>query len=285
VTERDQAALGGDGNVHPAEERTVTDTPTAPTDTTERPDWACVLHRPPQEGWPWRQADRGYRTCGPCLDRLRAHLAEVRDRYHVLDARPGAQAGDGTRGAPGFGSKPPANVHIIAMTDSRSSQTARMWRGADGKLHAEDEHPPISIQSALDTLAWDLSDQLDIEGPDPSASVDRLARWVDVRLDLVTRHGDATLETARVLRQLTAALRPVTGEPRARRIGSCPEVIDTVPDLGWAPAYAEDPGVDIVCGQSLYAPPRGDTIRCRSCHASWPREQWLQLGQALQATA
>lgn len=100
---------------------------TARHDTPEPPPGACLLHHPPAPGQHWVLADQGYRTCSGtpdrpgCLDRLREHLVEIRDRYHRLTARP--QAGsrpEWGRGAPGFTSRPPASLHVIAMRDPRS---------------------------------------------------------------------------------------------------------------------------------------------------------------------
>jgi len=42
------------------------------------------------------------------------------------------------------------------MTDPRSSEVARTWRGADGRLHREAERPPLSVFGVLDTLAWEV---------------------------------------------------------------------------------------------------------------------------------
>lgn len=239
------------------------------TDTPDRPANACILHRPPQEGWPWRLSDPGYRTCGPCLDRLREHLADIARRYRLLDATPSASVGDGTRGAPGFRSKSPASDHVIALRDPRSSQTARTWRGGDGRLHLEDERPALSVWGELDGVCWALAEALDMPGPEPRSSVDDMLRWLDHRLDHATR-DEVCVELSRVLRGVLAALRPVTGDPRPRRIGSCPNIPD--PDTGER------------CAQPLYAPPRGDEIHCHACDRVWPREEWLRLGDLLQAS-
>lgn len=243
----------------------MTDTP----DDNERPAAACILHRPPREGWPWRLADPSYRTCSHCLDRLRERLADIGKRYRRLDPTPGA-TGDGTRGAPGFGSRSPASDHVIALTDPRSSQTARTWRGSDGRLHLEDERPALSIWSALDTVSWEIAEALDLQGPDNGLTVDEQLRWIDHRLNMATQ-SPVCVEVSRVLRLILAALRPVTGDPRPRRVGKCPNVVD------------ED--TQQPCGQALYAPATSDTIRCHTCTAEWPRSQWLELGLALQADA
>lgn len=239
------------------------------TDTPDRPANACVLHRPPQEGWPWRLSDQGYMTCSPCLDRLRAQLVDIGTRYRRLDPTPGAQGNDGGRGAPGFGSKSPASDHVICLRDSRSSQTSRTWRGGDGRLHAEDEHPPISVWGELDSACWATAEALDLEGPDTRLTVGEQLRWLDVRLNMITQHV-VCVDVADTARRVLAALKPITGDPRPRRIGSCPNIPD--PDTGER------------CAQPLYAPPRGDEIHCHACDRVWPREEWLRLGDLLQAS-
>lgn len=239
----------------------MTDTPS------DRPANACLLHRPPQEGWPWRLADQGYMTCSPCLDRLRAQLVDIGTRYRRLDATPGAQGNDGGRGAPGFGSKSPASDHVICLRDSRSSQTARMWRGGDGKLHSEDEHAPPSVWGELDSACWSIAEALDMPGPDDGLTVAEQLVWIDRRLDHATR-DPVCVEVSSVVRGILTALRPVTGDPRPRKVGTCPCLVDGQP-----------------CDAPLFAPAVGDLIRCRACQAEWPREQWLALGQALQGVA
>lgn len=234
------------------------------TDMIDRPQDACILHRPPLDNRSWVRADPGYRTCSGCLDRLRQHLREVADRYARLDPSPGA-SGDHGRGAPGFGSRSPASDHIIAMTDPRSSRTAKAWVGGDGRVHCEAEHPPLSVHGELNTLAWVIADERGIAGPDDRADVPALVRWIDAQLDWATR-CELCSHIAEVVRGLLAQLRPVTGAPKPRYIGSCPTALDD----------------DTVCGTRLYAPLRGDTISCRGCGRRWSRPEWLHLGQVLQ---
>lgn len=247
-------------------------TPTPDTDL-ERPTWACHLHRPPMEGQEWRPADRGYATCATCLDRLREVMADIGKRYRVLDATP--QKGAGGRGAPGFGSRSPASEHVIAFTDPRSSQTAKVWVDRAGRPVREDEWPPVSIRGELDILAWDAADRLGMAGPHERADVADLLRHLDSRLDLITRDAALVVEVAFTLRALQAALRPVSGDPRPKFIGLCPELLPE-PD---------EQGVPLVCSARLHAPLRGDEVRCRSCGSVWTRDRWIELGRSLQVAA
>ena len=263
---------------------TITVQTSEPITEDDRPDYACCLHRPPDEGYDWKPADEGYRTCSPCLDRLRSIMRDVRTRYQRLDPSPG-RGGDGSRGAPGFASRSPASDHVIAFTDPRSSQTARVWVDRAGRACCEDERPPVSVRGELDILAWDVAEQLGHDGPDDRADVAALLAWLDGKLDLVTRDAGLSEQVARTVRALQSVLKPLTGEPRPRYIGHCPAVVEVCPDLGFRPAYDADPGVPVTCGARLYAPPRGDRVVCRHCNAKWPREAWEALGRALQAAA
>jgi hypothetical protein len=195
---------------------------------------------------------------------VRETLRDIVRRYGELDPTPGAGF-DGGRGAPGFGSRSPASDHIIAMLDRRSSPVAHTWVGGDGKLHRELERPPLSVWSVLDTAAWGIAEERGITGPDPAADVGDLVRWIDAQLDWVTRR-ELVVELDGDLRGLLAQLRPATGDQRVR-IGTCPNL----------PEHAEQE-----CGAPLFAPLRGDTIRCGACGRTWPRPTWERLGQMLQ---
>lgn len=60
-------------------------------------------------------------TCEPCIDALARDLGETVSRYGLLDASPSGGISDGGRRAPGFGSRPPGKVHVMALTDDRTS--------------------------------------------------------------------------------------------------------------------------------------------------------------------
>jgi hypothetical protein len=239
------------------------------SDSPTKPSGTCILCPPPREGGSWRLADSGYTTCHPCYRRVHEALIEVADRYAMLDATPGA-SGDGGRGAPGFGSRSPASDHVIAMTDRRSSSVARVWVAADGRVHREPERPPVSIWGALDGAAWAIAEEHHLDGPPAAAGVYELTRWIDNRLDYVTR-GPLVADLWADLRTLLGHLRPVTGDARFR-IGTCPNTIDTGEHT-------------IECGAPLHAPATGDTIYCpnRACSRAWSRAEWVELGRLLQS--
>lgn len=249
----------------------LADAPYAPPASTETdaPADRCLLCPPPRPGRSWRLSDRGYRSCSSCLDRVRERLAEVGKRWAALNPRPGA-SGDGGRGAPGFGSRSPGSDTVIAIRDWRSSRRACAWVGADGRVHREAEHPPLSVLAELWTLAHYVAQARGLTGPD-HVRVPDLVRWLDGQLDWITRQ-DGVVAFDRVLRELVAQLRPLTGEPGAKRIGTCPNTVDEG-------EFTRE------CGAPLFAPLKSDEIVCRACGRRWPREEWLALGRVLQAAS
>jgi hypothetical protein len=243
----------------------VSDTPDTQPD--QRPAHACLTCAPPKTR-AWWPADPGYRTCSTCYDKIRELLAEINRRYMQLDPAPGGSGEHGSRGAPGFGSRPAASPHIITMRDRRSSSVAHVWVGKDGRVHQEPERPPLSVPGVLDTLAWDVAEHRGQDGPDPRWRVHQLVAYLDSNLDWSTRQA-SVVDLSDALRALAAQLRPVTGEPGRRHIGLCPVVID-------------EGETTRECGARLYAPLKGDQIECGACGETWAREKWLRLGDLLQ---
>jgi len=194
--------------------------PGVSSDPLARPSGACVTCPPPR-GRAWTRADDRFATCTSCYDRLRTSLAEIAERYLRLDPRPGAQYESGSRGAPGFGSRPPASVHVICLKDPRSSQDSRVWLGKDGRVHREEEHPPLSVHGVLSTLCWEIAEHRGVSGPGDRDDVYALLKFIDRSTDHVTRHAELAVEVDTQLRDLVSALRPLTGD-RRRRIGKCP---------------------------------------------------------------
>jgi hypothetical protein len=156
------------------------------------------------------------------------------------------------------------------MRDRRSSPIARTWLGRDGRLHQEAERPPLSVHGVLHTLAWDIAEARQQHGPPERADVHELVRYIDVNLDWATRQAGIA-EADQQLRALVAQLKPVTGDPGRRHIGVCPNVLD-------------DGDTTRECGARLFAPLRGDEIVCGTCDRKWPRDEWLRLGDLLEAS-
>ena len=258
-------------------------------DAVDRPSSACVTCPPPR-GQAWTLADPKHATCSDCYLKLRERLAEIGERYLCLDARPGASFEAGSRGSPGFGSRPPINLHVAAMRDPRSSQDARVWVGSDGRVHAEATRPALSVHGALSTLAWAVAEHRDVAGPEDRADVFVLLRFVDRHIDYITRHADLAVEADRALRELSGVLRPVTGDAR-RRIGLCrtevyrddtdtAESDDVVTDPEDVVADGDDVASVVRCGVPLYAPVQFATdeeIVCSGCGTRWPMHAWIDM--------
>lgn len=228
----------------------------------DRPENACLTHKPPREGQSWRIADKGYRTCGSCYDRIHSWLSpltmDVADRpdsipglYALLDPQPGH--GDAGRRGPGFSSRSPASDHVISMRDHRST-----------RLLPEDPH---SIPGVLRAWCVMLADERDLALP--SLNVGTMAGFLDAHLDWITRQ-DWVDDLHAELRELHSQLKTAGGEPR-HVVGACPNTIDE----GEHTRY---------CGARLYAPLYGDAITCWACNRTWARREWLRLGDLLDAS-
>jgi hypothetical protein len=229
---------------------------------TDRPSGACVTHRPPRDGHPWRLPDPGYACCSPCYDKIHRMLSplavdddgrpdSVPALYAILNPRPGSVGDSSGIRPPGFGSRSPANDRIIAMRDKRS---VRLATG-----------DPHSVPGVLISWCTALIEERGLVPPE--RSVPAMCRFLDAHLDWVTRQSwleDFYTE----LREIHAQLRAV-GAAR-RRIGSCPTTIDEGDHTR-------------LCGAALLAPLHGDTITCPGCGREWQRIQWLRLGQLLDA--
>ena len=101
-----------------------------PSPALTRPPGTCLTHRH-SEGRGWVMAHESYKTCDGCYDRIRDTLKDITRRYLSLNARPGASTDHGSRGAPGFGSRPAASPHIISMRDWRSKSHEVAMDGID----------------------------------------------------------------------------------------------------------------------------------------------------------
>jgi hypothetical protein len=158
------------------------------------------------------------------------------------------------------------------MRDRRSSSTAKAWVAGDGKVHLEQERPPLNAVSELEREAVDIAERQSMDPPNPDSTLDELIRFVDRHTDWITRHADVVVELDRVLRALLAQLRPATGDKRPAKIGDCPNVLDRGDKTE-------------VCGSPLFAPGgSSETISCHSCGRRWERSEWLRLGDLMAAS-
>lgn len=219
----------------------------------------CVLGCRASDGYPY-QALGGYQACEPCAGRLRGVLDEIVERYTVLSLPAAAlpRPAPGARRAPGFGSRSPANDHIIALRDTR---TTAVERG--------DPHNALAVLHAWAVMVREERRQLPAVG---AVTVSSEAATLRFEWDWITRQPWVT-DLAGELRQVAGQLRNATGERGTRRIGLCPvELVD------------DGTGAIYLCGTELRAPLAGDTVRCWGCGASWGRQDWLRLGGLLNAS-
>lgn len=217
----------------------------------------CVLGcSDPGTGQAW-PAEPGWFACPRCADRLGVLLADVFERAAVLtdpeELPPGGDAT--TRGAPGYGSRSPARDDLLAHGDVRTKWTEDAGYGALAVLHSwarilREDHDaatpdgPATLSSEYGTLRWHW---LKILG----------ALWLDEFAD----------ELHELHAQLCAA--DARDRPRTWRVGPCPNVLQR---------YRTQLGqlVTIECGATLRLRLGSDTITCRACNTSWPRERWIK---------
>jgi len=255
-----------------------TTTETDDRDPLQRPDWACALHSPPRRTGAWIPADSGYVTCSSCDQQLRERLDDIAARYLQLDSRPGGQGGYGSRGAPGFGSRPPCNLHIVSMQDARSSSDSRVWLGGDGRVHREAQRPPLSVYGSLNCVGWAIAEHRGVDGPGDHEDVHGLLRFIGRHVSYAARHVELIVELDHAVRDLLGQLKPATGDAR-RRIGTCPAAVERVDVDEYGMPVEADPAR---CDAPLYAPTNGaDTIVCGACGTRWERADWLRLGDLL----
>lgn len=252
----------------------MTTAPQAP-DALTRPSGSCLLCRPPLGTRSWRRAYSGHLTCESCEDKLGQRLGEIANRYEKLNPRPGSVGDLGGRGAPGFGSRSPASEHVIVMMDARSSTVAKVWVGADGRIHQESERAPLSIYTALLGEVYDIAERREMALPDPLIRVRHLTEWLERHVIWLTAQ-DSVVEFAGILKQLTKQLRPVTGDRPKRPFGFCPNTLNV------------DTEHTRTCGGPLFPPlVTSSIIRCQACGREWDRvkDEWAQLGKLLKNAA
>jgi hypothetical protein len=290
----------------------------APTpNAMERPQWACLLCPPPSSTRTWTKADAGYVTCDLCLDRLRATLHEVTKRYYQLNTRPGANADLESRGAPGFGSRPPASEHIIVMRDRRSKSCEVAY---DGTVY---EDWQLSEDPENDEEAWSHRLPKGVEGP-----LERPGKYTKAREVWFAADGRGHQEQERPPRSIHGALDSMCTMVAEDR-GMTP-TFGTVADLSrWLDRQLDyvtrqDWVVDVSaelhellaqlkpvtgdkrhkigkcpntltlddgeatreCGHPLYAPTanaKDETIRCGGCGRTWPPATWARLLDMLES--
>jgi hypothetical protein len=176
-----------------------------------------------------------------------------------LDATPGV-SGSSDRRAPGFGSKPPCNLHVVTMRDTRSrpDPVVDVWYGVLAGTDKPDTTRPMrepsgqarSVEVALANVASGLWDHLAMAGPDlpngdvTAGGVEGLAGWLHAHVAALTAHPQAGV-IATFLAELVEQLRKAAGDPRDRPVGRCVEMRQR---------WVGDSEV-VECGAPLFMPP------------------------------
>lgn len=149
--------------------------------------------------------------CTRCTNRIRRDLDTVGRLRHQLDPTPGRTGSNGR--APGKpGSKPPANLTVIAMSDVRS----HIRIGDDGTHDPDDV---ACIDADLLTEARWVIEERDLHPPMRDA-FDSL-RVLNIHFDWIVRHPRAD-EFAAVIEGCARGLRGVLRDWPDAAVGTCP---------------------------------------------------------------
>jgi hypothetical protein len=187
----------------------------------------------------------------------------------VLTIRRGA-GGMGDRHAPGFGSQSPAWDDVIAATDYRSlpGQVVREILNDRGEIDYEDDEEmnafARSILASLHGISRVIAEERGRQWP-KRITVESECRFIRAHLDWYAAQPDID-ELYADLKELHGYVQALdqNGEHKPKMVGKCPHLLK------------QD-----YCGNRLYAPPNGDTIKCSKCGRQWPRDEWLRLGRLL----
>lgn len=176
-------------------------------------------------------------TCWPCHDGLGQSIGEVAWRYVRLDASP-SRAGDLGRRAPGFGSRPPLNIHIAALRDRRTTPD-RLGEPHNAHRMLGSWANYVRVERSQDYVL--------------SEGLAGATNYLLANLDWITRQGWVP-ELAAQVRVVVSQLRSATGEPNPKPVGWCIEPIITAGTFtDW-------------CNHPLFPPHEGElNIRCGGC--------------------
>jgi hypothetical protein len=192
-----------------------------------------------------------YRGCDRCRNEVLRWLGSIEADFVRLNTAP-VSAPFGSGGSGAFGSKSPANDHVIAMLD---------WRSAANAVNQDDrEGAPLSVPAVVGEWSEYVWRDPSCEDGRPGTVGEGLA-YLRRKTDWLMQQ-DCASDYARDVRDLYVQLRG-HAEPK-RKIGECPG------------EYA--PG--LTCEAPLRAAPEDDVIPCYSCGARWVRP-WHDLRAAM----
>jgi hypothetical protein len=189
-------------------------------------------------------AEAGAYTCERCRMHLVRQLADIEDYLAIVTAVPGRSGDRGPIGRQ-FESRPPLWLDVVAMLDWRTELNGP---GADDVL---DEIPNVwaDLDGWSRIVQEEHPDQPRGDGP-----------WfLRTRCDWICRQPWCD-EFAGDVARVHGALRRACGDAPARAFAHCPQVVD-----------------GSVCDGPLVMFEDGGGAQCRTCRASWRRDQLLDL--------
>lgn len=208
-----------------------------------------------------RAAETGTLLCSPDRVRLADALQELADGHARLDPTPSAGGSRGGRGAPGFGSRPPARVDVLTLTDRRAQ--------------AFDPDEPTRATGIVRVVGWwaDQARETGIVSPRTGArTVEGEVAQLLEHLDEITACWWVQPMVA-AIHGAAAHLHRALGEQQPTiPLGPCPQPVDGL--LGPQ------------CGGQVRARAYGEKARCTQCGTRWDgvarlRELGQQLGDAV----
>lgn len=217
-----------------------------------------------------RQADIGL-LCRRCGDQLWRWLDEIPDLYATLDSRPGSvERSEGGKRGKISGSPALSRLDVIALTDYRTMPhtghtNPKNLKYGDDQIETDDG----IIDVAFEMVQWSdiLADEVGISGRADTLTeaVKMLTTWWTTLLDQPWID-----ETWLAVRDVRRMLGRAHGEQKPRPVGHCNRPIE-IPT-----SDVRKPEIRL-CGNTLYAPESGGTVRCRQCGARYDGMAILRL--------
>lgn len=209
--------------------------------------------------------------CARCSKSLWRWLDEIPDLYATLDTRPGSvDRHEGGKRAKLSGSPALARLDVIALMDHRTMPHTGKPNPVNvryGDLEPETDDGILDVASVLiqwaDILADDMS--LTTRADDMVKAVEVLTSWWQslVAMPWIDEMWPAIRDVRRMLGR-------AHGEQKPRPVGHCNRPIE-VPT-----GDTRKPEIRL-CGNTLYAPESGGTVRCRQCGAHYDGMAILRL--------
>jgi len=196
-----------------------------------------------------RPADFAQYCCSQCVNTMLRHLREIEDYATTLDVTPGRGGNTGRR-SPGYGSRPPARLDVIAALDPRTVPHAIGPDDTDGDVR--------SILGTLTALAQWVAEECDDPRPLAAPTIATETRYLRNRILWATGQQWVD-ELAEDLRQLHRQVVTLAGDS-ARPLAPCPS-----------------------CAGPLWPAGNGQVlgVRCGQCGTEFTSLDLLRIGAAM----